>query len=153
VGERAAKNRGIMLRSGKWPNSKSSTHTRVYTARDLSKNYSSKESRNQTGIESWKAFVQTKRNFHRATTEWFEASPDAFCTNPLYGRSCENNQRPRSWERRRPRLPASRATHIGCNRSLARSLRQLTWLSSTRAGEDACAPRTEVSDYFHSFCG
>ena len=25
-------------------------------------------------------------------------------------RSCENNQRPPPWERRRPRLPASRAT-------------------------------------------
>jgi hypothetical protein len=26
-----------------------------------------------------------------------------------------------------------------------------TWLRATQAGEDACAPSTEVSDYFHSF--
>jgi len=39
---------------------------------------------------------------------------------------------PRSWERRRPRLPASSATDSV----------NACWLDGTRAGEDACAPRT-----------
>jgi len=39
-------------------------------------------------------------------------------------RSCENNQRPPPWERRRPRLPASRATLIMCTTTRwARSMR------------------------------
>jgi hypothetical protein len=31
---------------------------------------------------------------------------------PPRGRSCENNQRPRCWDRRRPRLPASNITKL-----------------------------------------
>jgi len=37
------------------------------------------------------------------------------------------------------------------NCSLSKVVEESTWLRSTRAGGDACAPSTEVSDYFHGF--
>jgi len=37
------------------------------------------------------------------------------------------------------------------NCSLSKVVEVTHWLRSTRAGEDACGPRTEVSDYFYNF--
>ena len=49
-----------------------------------------------------------------------------------------------SWDRRRPRLPASSSALIGLQFRLSM---QVNWLFSTGAGGDACGPRTTMLDY------
>src|SRR6185369_971641 len=62
------------------------------------------------------------------------------------GRGSEHQRRP-SWDRRRPRLPASNLTkNVARNHSTKSS-----WSFSTRAGGDACGPRTIVLKLFHGF--
>ena len=61
----------------------------------------------------------------------------------------EGIKKPSSWDRRRPRLPASSAALIG-NVVTFRMSMQFTWLLSTRAGGDACGPSTMAFDYFES---
>ena len=69
----------------------------------------------------------------------------------LHCRGCENNQRPSSWERRRPRLPPSSSTLIG-NAVTVLGANAIQLVTFEGAGGDARAPSTMVSDYFHSFC-
>src|SRR5690242_11281036 len=60
---------------------------------------------------------------------------------------CEKNQRRSSWDRRRPRLPASNLTkNVARNHSTKSS-----WSSSARAGGDARGPRTIAFDFFPRF--
>jgi len=65
----------------------------------------------QTAVWGW--FKSTRSTFVKMKTKQnhSKANEQGGLERSLHGRSCENNQRPSCWERRRPRLAAARRTN------------------------------------------